>query len=62
MTDYSRCDTTALDSIYLLITELLPYLFERKQLENDEEQHVTFSINGLDMPPNLRSPWWQEDD
>jgi len=62
LTDYSGCDTTSLGTLYLLITESLPYLFERKQMEHEVERHVTFSINGFDMPPNLKSPWWQEDD
>ena len=57
MTDYTYCDTTSLDTLYLLITESLPYLFERKQQENEVERHVTFSINGFDMPPNNAMFW-----
>ena len=65
MTDYSSCDSTSLDTLYLLITESLPYLFEMKQIEDEEDGHVTFSINGFDMPPSnamFRQPWWQDDD
>ena len=63
MTDYAGCDTTSLDTLYLLITESLPYLFERK--EGEENRQVSFSINGFDMPPSnamFRQPWWQDDD
>ena len=62
MTDYASCDTTSLDRLYLLVTESLPYLFERKQVEHEVERHVTFSINGFDPPHDLRSPWWEHDD
>ncbi len=61
LTDYTQCDTTAIYSLYQLISESLPYLMERKQLQRQTEQHVTFSINGFD-PHNLRGPWWQDDD
>ena len=65
LTDYSSCDTTSLDTLYLLITESLPYLFERSEVEHQAERHMTFSINGFDTLPNnamFRNPWWQEDD
>ena len=65
MTDYASCDSTSLDRLYLLITESLPYLFERKQEEHEINRQVTFSINGFDTLPNnamFRNPWWQEDD
>ena len=65
LTDYSGCDTTSLDTLYLLITESLPYLFEMKQEEHEVNRQVTFSINGFDMPPSnamFKHPWWQDDD
>jgi hypothetical protein len=54
-----------LETLYLLITESLPYLFERSEVGQQVENHVTFSINGFDTLPNnamFRNPWWQEDD
>ena len=62
MTDYASCDTTSFDTLYLLITESLPYLFEMKQEEHEVNRQVTFSINGFDPPHDLRSPWWEHDD
>ena len=65
MTDYAGCDTTSLDTLYLLITESLPYLFEMKQEEYEVNRQASFSINGFDIPPSnamFRQPWWQDDD
>jgi len=65
MTNYADCDTSSLETLYLLITESLPYLFERSEVGQQVENHVTFSINGFDTLPNnamFRNPWWQEDD
>ena len=61
MTDYTQCDSSSTYSLYLLISESLPYLMERKEILRQAERHVTFSINGLD-PHNLRGPWWENDD
>ena len=62
LTDYASCDSTSLDTLYLLITESLPYLFERKQEEHEVNRQVSFSINVFDPPHDLRSPWWEHDD
>ena len=60
LTDYTQCDSSAIDSLYLLITESLPHLVERKEERKVVHRQVTFSINGFD--PNLRGPWWENDD
>ena len=60
LTDYTRSDNTSLYSLYLLITEALPYLVEKKEAQHHVERHVTFSINGFE--PSTREPWWHEDD
>ena len=61
MTDYTQCDSTSTYSLYLLISESLPYLLERKEQQRQVERHISFSINGID-PHSLRGPWWQDDD
>jgi len=62
LTDYANCDSSSLDTLYLLITESLPYLFENKEVEQQMTRNVTFSINGFDPAHDLRSPWWEHDD
>ena len=61
LTDYTDCDSSAIDSLYLLLTESLPHLVEKRHAQQEIERHVTFSINGFD-PHSLRGPWWQDDD
>jgi len=61
LTDYTQCDSSAIDSLYVLLTESLPHLIEKKHHQHEIERHITFSINGVD-PHSLRSPWWQDDD
>jgi len=61
MIDYTQCDSSAIDSLYLLLTESLPHLLEKKHTNQEIERHVTFSINGFD-PHRLRGPWWHDDD
>jgi predicted component of type VI protein secretion system len=61
LTDYTQCDGSSLYSLYLLISESLPYLVERKESQHEVESHITFSINGFEPRMN-KHPWWQEDD
>ena len=59
--NYTQCDGSSLYSLYLLISESLPYLVEKKESQHEVESHITFSINGFEPHMN-KLPWWHEDD
>ena len=57
MNSLSNVDYSGLVSLYMLLTESLPYLVMKKEMPETTERYVSFRINGVDM-----NPWWQEDD
>ena len=57
MNSISTIDYSGLVSLYMLLTESLPYLVMKKETPETTERYVSFRINGVDM-----NPWWQEDD
>ena len=57
MNSLSNVDYSGLVSLYMLLTESLPYLVMKKAMPEEPERYVSFRINGVDM-----NPWWQEDD
>jgi len=57
MNGISNVDYSGLVSLYMLLTESLPYLVMKKDRPEISEDYVTFKINGVDM-----NPWWHEDD
>jgi hypothetical protein len=57
MNGISNVDYSGLVSLYMLLTESLPYLVMKKDAPEINDKYVTFKINDVDM-----NPWWHEDD
>ena len=64
MNGISNIDYSGLVSLYMLLTESLPYLVMKKEMPETTERYVSFRINGVDMDPwwNSNGSWCNEDD
>ena len=64
MNGISNIDYSGLVSLYMLLTESLPYLVMKKEMPETTERYVSFRINGVDMDPrwNTNGSWCNEDD